>query len=505
LRLVKSNPVGVGPDFRNRANSPKYAGGRLVAAPAVVGPQGAHEQRPLVGQLGPDHRLRQAELLGPVAEPPELGDPQGDVLGRGRYHRSHEPAVPGQVHDRDVVAGQHLQGLGRHLDVAERDHLPDGCQRDAVELGAVLLDDEVLAPLADERAGLLEVNHRPVVRAGDDAGDAGRWAGLRRGVRPVDLVERLLRLADGDQGTAVTLVPLVGGQRLRRRLAGRQLPAGLDRVPRLIAQGLVELDDDALAGAGTELLAAGDVRMELLFEEHPLGAELDGVVVPDGGVAVGVPRGAAALGLDGVDPAADFFHEIELGSDAEPVAGERDGAGPAGVAVLAGLVLQLPVVDPAVLEQPILDVLVGRHHPLDVLEEVEPGAVGDLVEGPDGDQVERDGAHGASSPVDQIVPARQLAALAEVREPVEQVALGPAGQALAGDVEELGPEAGVFEDVVGRAEVGCEHPGIGGDEGGLHDAGSGRAAVLKEVPERERKCDRNRVELVGQDCRIAGR
>ena len=66
---------------------------------------------------------------------------------------------------------------------------------------------------------------------------------------------------------------------------------------------------------------------------------------------------------------------------------ERDAAGMQGVAFLAASVLQGGVVDAAVLEEAVLDVLVDRHDAFDVFQVIEPMAVGHLVEGADGDQV----------------------------------------------------------------------------------------------------------------------
>ena len=62
-------------------------------------------------------------------------------------------------------------------------------------------------------------------------------------------------------------------------------------------------------------------------------------------------------------------------------------AGAQGVALLARPVGQVRVVDPPMLEQPVLDVLVDRHHRLDVFQVVQPRAVADLVQGTHGDQV----------------------------------------------------------------------------------------------------------------------
>src|SRR5439155_1061895 len=54
---------------------------------------------------------------------------------------------------------------------------------------------------------------------------------------------------------------------------------------------------------------------------------------------------------------------------------------------LPGPCSQIGVVDPAVLEEAILDMLIDRHDRFDVFEVIKSLAVADLVQGPDGDQV----------------------------------------------------------------------------------------------------------------------
>ena len=67
-----------------------------------------------------------------------------------------------------------------------------------------------------------------------------------------------------------------------------------------------------------------------------------------------------------------------------------------GVAFLARPVLEVRVIDPAVLEEAVLDVLVDRHDRLDVFEVVQALAVGDLVQGPDRNEIDVDCRHDAS-------------------------------------------------------------------------------------------------------------
>ena len=69
--------------------------------------------------------------------------------------------------------------------------------------------------------------------------------------------------------------------------------------------------------------------------------------------------------------------------------------GAVGASLLAaGAVLEGGVIDPAMLEEAVLDVLVDGQDRFDVLQVVEAWAVGDLVEGADGDEVGLDRIHG---------------------------------------------------------------------------------------------------------------
>ena len=117
--------------------------------------------------------------------------------------------------------------------------------------------------------------------------------------------------------------------------------------------------------------------------------QLHGVVVPRGRQAVGVARGAAVLRLDGVALAAALLDLVEHPGDAERVRRQRHPPAAHGVPLGAGLALEAGVVDAAVVEQPALDVLIGRHHAIDVLQVVQPRAVRHLVERADGDGVGR--------------------------------------------------------------------------------------------------------------------
>ena len=123
------------------------------------------------------------------------------------------------------------------------------------------------------------------------------------------------------------------------------------------------------------------------LDQQGLGTELDGVVFPEAGLAVVVLRRRRPLVFDRPDRVALLFEQVELAGDPQALGGERDAAGAQDVAFLARAVGQVGIVDPPVLEQAVLDILVDRHHRLDVFQVVEPRAVADLVQGPDWDQV----------------------------------------------------------------------------------------------------------------------
>src|SRR5437762_3292812 len=78
------------------------------------------------------------------------------------------------------------------------------------------------------------------------------------------------------------------------------------------------------------------VMAERLLHEQPLGAELDGVVVPTGRLAVVVARGGAVLGFDGHLLAGLLFDQVEDAGEAESRGRQGDAAGFLGVAVGAG-------------------------------------------------------------------------------------------------------------------------------------------------------------------------
>ena len=63
------------------------------------------------------------------------------ILGRRRLQGGDEAAIAGHVNDRDFEHGKTFQSLGRDLNVAEYDDLVDGCNRDALDLLAVLSHD----------------------------------------------------------------------------------------------------------------------------------------------------------------------------------------------------------------------------------------------------------------------------------------------------------------------------------------------------------------------------
>jgi len=125
----------------------------------------------------------------------------------------------------------------------------------------------------------------------------------------------------------------------------------------------------------------------MFLEQETLGAELDGIVVPAGGLAIGVGGRRGALVLDGIDPVGLFFDEVQLARQAQRFGGQGDAARVNGVALLARAAGQAGVVDAAVLDPAVLDVLVDDHQPFDVLQPIQTRAVGNLIQRPHGNQL----------------------------------------------------------------------------------------------------------------------
>ncbi len=138
---------------------------------------------------------------------------------------------------------------------------------------------------------------------------------------------------------------------------------------------------------------ARDRDAHALLDQERLGAELNGVVFPEAGLPGLVLRRRRPLGLDRPDRVAFLFEQVELAGDPQSLGRQRNAPGAQRVSLLARAVGQVGVVDPSVLEQAVLDELVDRHHRLDVFEVIEPGAIADLVQGTDRDQVGLVGVH----------------------------------------------------------------------------------------------------------------
>ena len=151
-----------------------------------------------------------------------------------------------------------------------------------------------------------------------------------------------------------------------------------------LAEGGAQGNIDPGLGSHVVEDSAGHRDLESLLDEEPLGAELDGVVLPEGELAVVVLGRRGPLGLHGPDHSVCFLEDVELGGDPELLRAERDAAGAEGVSLLPGPAGERGVVDTPVLEETVLDVLVGRHDRLDIFQVVEPRTVADLVQGADG-------------------------------------------------------------------------------------------------------------------------
>ena len=176
----------------------------------------------------------------------------------------------------------------------------------------MLADDQVLAALADMGAGLLQIEHRPLVALRQHARDAGGGFLGGRQLLPAQAVERFLGLADRRQRAAETAVAQLGRQRL-----GRVSRSDSSRMVRMACSVLAR--SSSSKGTSTRRLAADVVEdaarhrhAELLFEQQPLGADLDGVVVPERGRPLSAGRAAAALVFDGIDRTVLLLDQVEL-------------------------------------------------------------------------------------------------------------------------------------------------------------------------------------------------
>ncbi len=309
--------------------------------------------------------------------------------------------MAGEVAHRDFVLDQGLQRLRAHLHVADHDDLPQRVHGHFGRLLAVLFDDEVFAALPDVATGFVDVQHRPVVARRHHPRELRRGAGerghVRLGDRGFDLVEGFFGQTHRRERAAEAAVAQLRGQRRRGTVARGKFPAKLDRAEGFRPQFRRELDRHPLPSAGVELVAARHRRPLVLLQQQGLGAQLHRVVVPDAGLAVLAGRPRAVLGLDGVRLAALLLQEVKHAANAERVRRQRHAPRALRPGLGSGARLEFGVVHAAVVEQPALDVLVGRHHAIDVLQVVQARAVRRLVQGADGDQLLGDGTHGRSS------------------------------------------------------------------------------------------------------------
>ena len=117
--------------------------------------------------------------------------------------------------------------------------------------------------------------------------------------------------------------------------------------------------------------------------------------------------------LDGVLLAGLLLDDVEHAADTERVGGEGDAAGGRGAAIASGLAREVGSINAAMVEEPGLNMFVDRHHAIDVLEEVKPRAVRDLVEGAD-----RDPRVHLSGPGDDVGGQPVLPGAREDRQPL---------------------------------------------------------------------------------------
>src|SRR5262249_29637516 len=158
-----------------------------------------------------------------------------------------------------------------------------GRDRHALDLLAVLADNQVLAPLADVGTGFLKVQDCPLVALREDAGNPDRRFLRRCQLLSAQAVEGFFGLADRCRRATKAAVAKFGGQRRGRSVLVRKLANGSDSLQSLRPEFVIERDFDPALAADVEEDAARNRHAEFLFKEETLGADLDGVVIPEGG------------------------------------------------------------------------------------------------------------------------------------------------------------------------------------------------------------------------------
>src|SRR5205823_3318465 len=136
--LRGGSPVQPPDQIRQTASS------RLIAAAVAVTTKAAHQERPLIDELTPNHCLRERQTFFGVGETAELRLAQTDILTLCRRERANKSAMACQIRYRNLILHQRLQRLCRNLHVAEHDQLPDSVHRHARYLLAVLAHHQML-------------------------------------------------------------------------------------------------------------------------------------------------------------------------------------------------------------------------------------------------------------------------------------------------------------------------------------------------------------------------
>ena len=218
LSFEPEEDAGIGCLIEAGQHAGHLDGGRLIAAPDDSSSSWLFARRERISSVrwlaifACTTAFASARALCRVGKGAVLVDPQHHVLRRRRRQRADEAAIAGQQHHRHLVLDQGFEGLRRDLHVAEEHHLPHRGQWHAIDLLAVLADDQVLAALADVRARLLQIEHGPFIEFRDHARDVCRprllldccWSSS---------VEKpgLLGLTDREQRAAIATMRQSGG------------------------------------------------------------------------------------------------------------------------------------------------------------------------------------------------------------------------------------------------------------------------------------------------------
>ena len=222
-----------------------------------------------------------------VSTQPELFHPGEDVLQLVPPRDTVEPAAHGEVSHRDFQLTEHLDGLGRNLDITKKRHVRHVTGPDFFQRLLGFLDHEQFLGAADAQPRRVEVQHALVIAGGHES--ARRT--LRASVLCFGQQARFIWQADGVERTAHALWR--GDERRRDRLC-RGSARGGNAVDHPRLQLRRHLQRHALLRAPVvddPLLAA----VAVVAQDKHLQAKLHPVRVPEFHTVFALARGACLI------------------------------------------------------------------------------------------------------------------------------------------------------------------------------------------------------------------